>query len=140
MGFLWFVLGVIVGAAAIWFFLNRRCVEQLAERDREINELRSQLSAAEQPSKTDLLPSSSAPTDKRDSSSPSSGHADDLTRIKGIGSVLNGKLNRLGITTLRQIADFDDADIERINKELDFPGRIEREQWVEQAKALLGDD
>lgn len=63
---------------------------------------------------------------------------DDLTKIKGIGAVLQGKLNRLGITTFQQIADLTPAEVERINTALDFPGRIEREQWVEQARAIVG--
>ena len=63
--------------------------------------------------------------------------ADDLTKIKGIGPVLKTKLAGLGITTFRQIADFTQADIERVNAELDFPGRIEREQWIEQARAMI---
>ena len=61
---------------------------------------------------------------------------DDLTRIKGIGRVLLAKLNELGIVTFQQIADFGQADIERVNEKLDFPGRIERERWVDQAKVL----
>ena len=68
------------------------------------------------------------------SPAPASGEGDDLTKIKGIGQVLKGKLNRLGITTFKQIAEFTEADIERVNAELDFPGRIERERWVEQAR------
>lgn len=65
------------------------------------------------------------------------GPADDLTKIKGIGPVLKQKLAGLGVTTFRQIADFTQADIERVNAELDFPGRIEREQWIEQARAMV---
>ena len=61
---------------------------------------------------------------------------DDLKRIKGIGPVLQEKLRRLGITSFRQIAEFTDSDIERVNGVLDFPGRIEREKWVEQARDL----
>lgn len=62
--------------------------------------------------------------------------SDDLTRIKGIGPVLQVKLNNLGIVTFKQIADFTAADIDRVNNELDFSGRIERDNWVEQAKAF----
>ena len=62
--------------------------------------------------------------------------ADDLTQIKGIGPVLKDKLHALGITSFRQIADFTEADIERVNEVLNFPGRIERERWVEQARAI----
>lgn len=65
------------------------------------------------------------------------GPADDLTKIKGIGPVLKEKLAGLGVTTFRQIADFTQADIERVNAQLDFPGRIEREQWIEQARAMV---
>lgn len=64
---------------------------------------------------------------------------DDLTKIKGIGKVLSKKLNDQGITTFAQIAEFSQADIDKINKVLDFPGRIEREKWVEQAKGFLDD-
>ena len=49
---------------------------------------------------------------------------------------MQAKLNELGIVTFQQIADFRPADIERVNEKLDFPGRIERERWVDQAKDL----
>lgn len=67
---------------------------------------------------------------------PAGGAADDLTRIKGIGPVLKKKLNKIGITSFRQIADFTPTDVERVNAVLDFRGRIEREAWVEQAQAM----
>lgn len=63
--------------------------------------------------------------------------ADDLTQIKGIGKRLAEKLNTLGVWTLSQIADWSQENIEAFNTELDFPGRIEREQWVEQAKRMV---
>jgi F-type H+-transporting ATPase subunit gamma len=62
--------------------------------------------------------------------------ADDLEDIVGIGPVINGKLRSMGITTFSQIADWTPADAERIGGELDFPGRIEREEWIEQARTL----
>ena len=63
---------------------------------------------------------------------------DDLTLIKGIGKVIERRLRGLGITTYRQLAELSTADIQRINSALDFPGRIERERWVEQARSLSG--
>lgn len=66
----------------------------------------------------------------------SAGKGDDLTQIKGIGPALRKQLYNMNITTFRQIADFDRDDIDRIGEELNFPGRIEREKWVEQAQAL----
>lgn len=62
--------------------------------------------------------------------------ADDLEVIEGIGPVINGQLRAMGITTFAQIAAWTPADAERIGAELDFPGRIEREQWIDQARQL----
>ena len=71
-----------------------------------------------------------------DSGSEATG--DDLSAISGIGPVIIGKLNGIGITTLKQIAELDEAKIAEIDEQLDFKGRIEREEWVEQAKKLIG--
>ena len=62
---------------------------------------------------------------------------DKLTDINGIGPVIEGKLNDMGITTFQQIADFSAEDVERIDGELNFKGRIEREEWISQAKAKV---
>lgn len=64
------------------------------------------------------------------------GAADDLTEINGIGPVISDQLIERGITTFAQIAAFSQSDIDSISEELSFPGRIEREEWVAQAKAL----
>ncbi|MGB0202515.1 MAG: hypothetical protein ACPF9L_07100, partial [Candidatus Poseidoniaceae archaeon] len=51
------------------------------------------------------------------------------------------KLNALGITTYRQIANMNAKLEEQVNKAIEFfPGRIKRDQWVAQAKILLGED
>lgn len=63
--------------------------------------------------------------------------SDDLTTINGIGPVISEKLQGLGITTFRQIAEFDQAKIDEVNELLSFKGRIEREEWVDQAKKLI---
>ncbi|NND00813.1 MAG: 30S ribosomal protein S2 [Gammaproteobacteria bacterium] len=62
---------------------------------------------------------------------------DDLTQITGIGPVIAGKLDAMGITSFQQIADFTAEDVERIDGELNFKGRIERENWIVQAKQLV---
>lgn len=61
---------------------------------------------------------------------------DDLSKISGVGPVIVGKLEGLGITTFQQIADFTADDIARIDGELNFKGRIERDEWVKQASEL----
>lgn len=64
------------------------------------------------------------------------GGNDDLTEISGIGKVISGKLCQLGYTRFEQIAGFTKQDIARVNEQLNFKGRIEREKWVSQAKKL----
>jgi predicted flap endonuclease-1-like 5' DNA nuclease len=61
---------------------------------------------------------------------------DDLKRIRGIGVLLEKRLNMLGYTRYAQIASWTQADIDRVNQQLDFSGRIERESWIEQARIL----
>ncbi|MCL4161942.1 UNVERIFIED_CONTAM: hypothetical protein GTU68_040534 [Idotea baltica] len=63
--------------------------------------------------------------------------ADDLTRISGVGPVIVGKLEALGITTFQQVADFTPEDVERIDGELNFKGRIDRDEWIKQATEFL---
>ena len=63
--------------------------------------------------------------------------ADDLKRISGVGPKLEQVLNGLGIRRFADIAALGDADIERIDADLGFDGRIRRDDWVGQAKALL---
>ncbi|HBA35166.1 MAG TPA: hypothetical protein DCZ12_13630, partial [Gammaproteobacteria bacterium] len=71
---------------------------------------------------------------------PENGEADDLKRINGIGPVLEAKLHELGIFHFKQIAEFTDEDIARIDQFLNFKGRIQREEWVSQAKKIVGDE
>jgi predicted flap endonuclease-1-like 5' DNA nuclease len=61
---------------------------------------------------------------------------DDLKRIRGIGVLIERRLATLGVTSYEQIANWSDVDIDRISNTLDFKGRIERENWVEQARIL----
>jgi predicted flap endonuclease-1-like 5' DNA nuclease len=65
-----------------------------------------------------------------------SGEIEDLKRIRGIGVLIEKKLNSLGITAYEQVANWTRADIDRISQVLDFKGRIERENWIEQARIL----
>ena len=60
--------------------------------------------------------------------------ADDLKDIVGVGPFLERKLHSLGIYTFRQVANFTKEDIDKVNELIEFfPGRIERDNWVDQA-------
>lgn len=68
------------------------------------------------------------------------GKANDLRRLIGIGPANEKLLKGLGVTTYAQIAAWTAADVVRIEKTLNFDGRIERERWIEQAKLLAAGD
>jgi predicted flap endonuclease-1-like 5' DNA nuclease len=61
---------------------------------------------------------------------------EDLKRIRGIGVLIEKKLNQMGVVAYEQIANWTAQDIDRVSQSLDFKGRIERENWVEQARIL----
>ncbi|CAN7245105.1 5' DNA nuclease [Rhizobium rhizogenes] len=61
---------------------------------------------------------------------------DDLKRISGIGPKLEQVLNGRGVLRVADIAAWSDRDIDRIDAELGFDGRIRRDDWVGQARAL----
>lgn len=66
------------------------------------------------------------------------GKADDLKKIKGIGATLERLLNDLGLWHYRQIAALTPGEIAWVNSKIDFKGRVQRDQWVSQARALIG--
>lgn|GEM_PF-2012667 len=68
----------------------------------------------------------------------SSSEKDDLKQIRGVGPFIEKKLHKIGIYTIRQIANFTKDDAERATSLIKyFPGRIERDNWVFQAKEML---
>ncbi|WP_138992168.1 hypothetical protein [Larkinella sp. C7] len=63
--------------------------------------------------------------------------ADDLKEIVGVGPFFERKLHTLGIFSFRQLANFTTEDVEKVSDIIEFfPDRIEREDWVGQAKQL----
>ena len=65
------------------------------------------------------------------------GTPDDLREIRGIGPALQRLLNAHGVFHYGQIAAWGDAEIAIVASLLRFPGRIERDDWVGQARALM---
>ncbi|TIU48663.1 MAG: NADH-quinone oxidoreductase subunit E [Mesorhizobium sp.] len=61
---------------------------------------------------------------------------DDLKLISGVGPKIEGILHTLGIFTFAQVASWKKAEREWVDGYLSFQGRIDRDNWVAQAKAL----
>ena len=64
------------------------------------------------------------------------GKADDLKKISGVGPKLEKTLNKLGFWHFHQIAEWTKEDVAIVDDELKFKGRIQRDNWIKQAKAL----
>lgn len=112
---------------------------RLRDRDEAVARLETELAAlrAKSGGHMGVSPAEPGPAPHAEAEAAATALMDDLTKIKGIGPVLKEKLFGLGITSFRQIADFTQDDIDRVNEVLNFRGRIEREQWVEQARTIV---
>lgn len=80
-----------------------------------------------------------APAKKKDASPPrmkKPTKPDDLKKISGVGPKLEGILNGLGIYKFEQIAKWKKAERDWVDGYLKFKGRIDRDDWVSQAKKL----
>jgi NADH-quinone oxidoreductase subunit E len=99
---------------------------------------------AEIAAKLASLPKSASQLDKANAvgekpkglAAPRGDASDELQRIKGIGKVNEAKLHALGIFHFDQIAQWTRAEIRWVGTYLAFPGRIDREDWMGQAKIL----
>ncbi|MBX9457253.1 MAG: hypothetical protein KL863_15185 [Rhizobium sp.] len=67
-----------------------------------------------------------------------SGKGDDLKKISGIGPRLEKELNARGIHTYGDIATLGEAAVMKLDEDLGLEGRIARDDWAGQAKALSG--
>lgn len=61
---------------------------------------------------------------------------DDLKMISGVGPKIEATLHGIGIYTFEQISKWKKAEREWVDAYLKFSGRIERDDWVKQAKVL----
>jgi predicted flap endonuclease-1-like 5' DNA nuclease len=69
-------------------------------------------------------------------SEPREGGKDNLQLIKGVGKVLEAVLNETGIYHFDQIANLTKEEATWLDNSIAFPGRIQREDWIGQAKQL----
>lgn len=78
-----------------------------------------------------------AAAQKPNGQTPPQQEHDDLKEIVGVGKVFEQTLHELGVFCYRQIANFEVADIARVNAKLkEFKGRMEQDDWIGQAKEL----
>ena len=64
------------------------------------------------------------------------GAPDDMTKIHGVGPELAAKINEAGIFHYSQISALNEAGIAALDGDLKLNGRVQRDNWVDQVKAL----
>ena len=80
---------------------------------------------------------SEAPTEAFELLAAPRGAPDDLAKLSGVGPQLVKKLNDAGIFHYWQIAGMTQDDVHSVEQNLKLNGRITRDGWVNQARALL---
>lgn len=92
----------------------------------------SKKAAAKSEAKAETAPAKAAAK-----SESAAGIIDDISLIGGVGPVLKEKLEAAGYASLKDIAGLKAKDIAKLDEDLKLGGRIERDEWIEQAKELL---
>jgi small subunit ribosomal protein S2 len=65
------------------------------------------------------------------------GAPDDLAKLTGVGPQIVKKLNEHGVFHYWQLAAMTPAEVEKLDADLKFSGRIARDHWVDQARTLM---
>ncbi|MDP9131575.1 MAG: hypothetical protein M3M98_00375 [Nitrospirota bacterium] len=123
---------------------EERRVMDISEREEEIGALRKRLVEYRAAQRVGTAPKPAGPVESSAHSTPAAGRGagkvrphqkDDLKQIHGIGPVMERVLNRMGMFTFRQIADWNERDVEHMASELNtFPDRIRHDNWIAGAK------
>ncbi len=123
---------------------EERRVMDVSEREEEIGALRKRLVEYRVAQRHHTQAKSTAPADATSHSTSAAGRGagksrsaqkDDLKQIHGIGPVMERVLNRMGMFTFRQIAEWKEQDVEHMASELNtFPDRIRHDNWIAGAK------
>jgi NADH-quinone oxidoreductase subunit E len=93
--------------------------------------------AATEPATNPVADAATAEVKPHTLDAPRKRGADDLTQISGVGPRLVRMLNKLGIWHFDQIAKWGPGEIAWVDARLSFKGRIERDDWIGQAKVLV---
>lgn len=138
--FFWIALAVIAGIFIGWLVWGRKEDNKQSERSSSYEADNHQAqSLASQMDEEEIQEFAEIRDDFRPQAldAPRDGKSDDLTQISGIGPKINETLHSLGIHHISQIAEFSRENIAWVDNYLSFKGRIDRENWVGQAKKLV---
>lgn len=137
----WYLLlaALMIGLVVAWwiFAANRKTRVEIAPKDEGDCVAKRNQALIDAPAAS----VKDQPVAAAGSGEPATPATGDLSLIKGLGPKLQTQLAEMGITSLAQIAAWDDAEIDRVDAQLGrFQGRIRRDNWVEQARLLSSGD
>ncbi|MFO1116915.1 MAG: cell envelope biogenesis protein TolA [Beijerinckiaceae bacterium] len=112
--------------------LKRKEEERALRRAAAAAQAKATSTTATEPASAAATTTDDRPADDTEAGAP----ADDLKLIRGVGPKNEAILNGLGVRRFGQIADWSDANARWVGAHMSFPGRVEREHWVAQAKFL----
>jgi small subunit ribosomal protein S2 len=98
------------------------------------------MGAAEQPIAEEVpeaIEPDVAPTERFELLTAPRGAPDDLAKLTGVGPQIVKKLNEHGVFHYWQLAAMTPEEVEKLDADLKFNGRIARDNWVEQARTLI---
>lgn len=108
--------------------------ERAPEADETVTETPSE--PASETAAEETTPAIDAETRPESLDAARDGEPDDLKKIKGVGPKVEATLNSLGIYHFDQIAAWTRDNVEWVDAFLSFKGRIDREDWINQAGTL----
>jgi large subunit ribosomal protein L21 len=92
---------------------------------------------AEAAPKTEAAPKAAKPKSEAKAAPAAAEYSDDISLIGGVGPVLKKKLEAAGFGSLAAIAALGADDVAKLDADLKLGGRIERDEWIAQAKELI---
>ena len=117
----------------------RRKAEPAAEAPKAEAAPKPKPAKAEAKAEDTAAPAADAGTAPANLLSEAKGTPDDLKKISGVGPKLEGLLHENGVFHFWQIAEWNASDIAYMDDKLSFKGRIERDNWIEQAKQFAAE-
>lgn len=148
--FLWLLLPLLIGLLTGWWAWGKRgagkdayAYEPTPSRPREMVPAAPVRAATVEPVRP--APAPASPVSATPAAAATTaigipaavGPSDDLTQIVGIGPKLNELLGSLGVRRFDQIAGWGADEVAKVDGHLGaFKGRIDRDNWIEQARLL----
>jgi predicted flap endonuclease-1-like 5' DNA nuclease/uncharacterized membrane protein len=112
-------------------------ISPLTKKLHEQRELIDRIQASAEPHEINELDDTVALNQANKIDSPVEDRPDDLKKIRGIGPVLERRLNTTGVSRFEQIAEMSTQDLMDLAARISIPPAVaQRDNWIQQARSL----